>query len=137
MQIVDRNPVHLVGPTVSAAPTELPAVVPPLWKEVFAAHPEGTVLAELSEEPGGDTHVITVGVLADQPAGDAVPVPGGRWLHHRHEGPLSSIGETYARMFAHAAEQDLRLGRLKLDVGYLADGREDHHDLYLRLDERD
>jgi hypothetical protein len=79
--------------------------------------------------------VITVGVLAEEPRGEAVPVPAGRWLHHRHLGPLASIGDSYGAMFKHAAHHGLRFGRFKLDVGYRADGGETEHDLHLLLDE--
>lgn len=133
MQIIERDAVHVAGPTTRAALSELSTVVPALWREVFDAHGADAVFAELSEEPAGHTHVITVGVLADEPAGEGVTAPAGRWLHHEHRGPLTSIGETYGEMFRLAADSGLRLGTLKLDVGYRADGQETSHDLYLLL----
>jgi hypothetical protein len=134
VQIIDRDDVQILGPTAEAEPKDLPEVVPALWKEAFAAHDDDAVYAELSEEPGGDTHVITVGVLTGEPAPGAVVVPGGRWLHHEHRGPVTRIGETYGRMFAYARAIGARVGRFKLDVGYRADGSEDVHDLYVELE---
>ena len=135
VQIIDRDDVLIVGPTAKAEPKDLPEVVPALWREVFAAHDGDTVFAELSEEPGGDTHVITVGVLTAERAPGATLVPGGRWLHHEHRGPVTGIGEAYGRMFGYARAIGARLGTLKLDVGYRADGAEETHDLYVLLDE--
>ena len=95
-------------------------MVPGMWRQVFAQHDDEAVFAELSEEPGGDSHVITVGVLAEQPNGGGDSAPAGRWLHHEHRGPLTSIGSSYGEMFTYAAENGLRLGTLKLDEGYRA-----------------
>jgi hypothetical protein len=133
VQIIDRPALMLQGSTVKAGAPDLPEVVPALWREVFAAHAPGTVFAELSEEPGGDLHVITVGVLVADGTPGAVAVPAGRWLHHEHRGPLHEIGASYGQMFACAAEAGETLGTLKLDVGYRADGQEPSHDLYVQL----
>ena len=135
VQIIDRDDVLILGPTAKAEPKELPEVVPALWREVFATHDADAVFAELSEEPGGGVHVITVGVLTEGQEADATLVPGGRWLHHEHRGPVTGIGEAYGRMFGYARAIGARLGTLKLDVGYRADGQEEAHDLYVLLDE--
>jgi hypothetical protein len=68
-----------------------------------------------------------------EPTEDSVLVPGGRWVHHTHEGPVSDIGDSYAAMFDFAAAQDETVGRLQLDVGYEPDGLEHVHQLYLQL----
>ncbi|MFC6284978.1 hypothetical protein ACFP3Q_05400 [Nocardioides sp. GCM10027113] len=133
MEIVERAPQHLRGASLSAPIGELPLVAPSLWRRVMEFAEAGQVHAELSAEPGGDVHRITVGVLVDEPGEDTVAVPGGRWLHHRHEGDVRGIGDTYARMFEHADEVGERTTNLKLDVGYLPDGSEQAHDLYLQL----
>jgi hypothetical protein len=133
VEIIEREAMHISGPTTRSPLAELPSVVPTLWRKVFAGHDGQTVFAELSEEPGGDVHVITVGLLCEDVDGGGVPVPAGRWLHHEHRGPLTTIFETYGEMFTYASNAGLKLGTLKLDVGYRPDGREDKHDLHLLL----
>jgi hypothetical protein len=134
VQIVERETLHLLGPSLTAELSELPVVVPALWRRVFEGRESSdTVCAELSEEPGGATHRITVGVLVPEAGSGTTEVPAGRWLHHRHHGPAAGIGTTYGEMFAHAADAGIPLTHLKLDVGYRADGTEGTHDLYLQL----
>jgi hypothetical protein len=134
VQIIERGTLHLLGPSLTADLSELPVVVPSLWRRVFeGAEDSETVFAELSEEPGGPVHRITVGVLATEPTDETTEVPAGRWLHHEHRGPVQDIGATYGAMFQHADENGIALTHLKLDVGYRADGTEATHDLYLQL----
>lgn len=136
MEIVERPALHLDGATLTADLSVLPLEVPALWRRVMEhASADDEVFAELSDEPGGDEHVITVGRLVDQVGVDTVEIPAGRWLHHRHEGPVEDVGATYDAMFDHAEQAGLALTRRKLDVGYRPDGAETAHDLYLQLAE--
>lgn len=134
VEIIDRETVHLLGPSLTADIAELPVEVPSLWRRALEGREDSdTVFAELSEEPGGPLHRITVGVLLPAATDETTEVPAGRWLHHQHHGPVQDIGATYGAMFEHAAEQGIALTNLKLDVGYRADGSETTHDLYLQL----
>ena len=134
VEIIERETVHLLGPSLTAELSELPLEAPSLWRRALEGREDSdVVLAELSEEPGGPLHRITVGTLEPEPTEETTEVPGGRWLHHQHHGPVEDIGATYGAMFEHAAEQGIALTNLKLDVGYRADGTETTHDLYLQL----
>lgn len=53
--------------------------------------------------------------------------------HYEHRGPAQDIGRSCAAMFGHAEAAGIPLTKLKLDVGYRADGTEATHDLYLQL----
>lgn len=47
--------------------------------------------------------------------------PAGRYLHHRHPGDETRIGDSFADMYRWAQVNDLRPGPRKIDVGYRAD----------------
>ena len=134
MEIIEREPHHLVGPSLTAKLGELPEVVGRLWRRAFElADSEDTVFAELSEDPGDGTRVIVVGTLVSEPADDSSIVPGGRWVHHTHDGPVTDIGDSYGAMFEFAVDQGETVGTLTLDVGYEPDGSEHVHQLYMQL----
>ena len=134
MEIIERAPLHLVGPSLTAGLGELPEVVGRLWRRAFEfADDEDTVFAELSEDPGDDTRVIAVGRLVVEPTEDSALVPGGRWVHHQHNGPVADIGDSFGAMFAFADAQGETVGALTLDVGYERDGEEHVHQLYVQL----
>jgi hypothetical protein len=135
VEIIERETVHLLGPSLTADIAELPVEVPALWRRAYEGREDSDIVfAELSEEqPDGPLHRITVGELLPAATDETTEVPGGRWLHHQHHGPVQDIGATYGAMFDHAAEQGIALTDLKLDVGYRADGTETTHDLYLQL----
>ena len=98
MEIIERAPLHLVGPSLTAGLGELPEVVGRLWRRAFEfADDEDTVFAELSEDPGDDTRVIAVGRLVLEPTEDSALVPGGRWVHHQHKDPSSTSATASAR----------------------------------------
>lgn len=134
MEILEREPLHLVGPSLTAELGELPEVVPRLWRRAFElADSEHTVFAELDEESRDGTRVVAVGRLMPAPTTDSLLVPGGRWLHHEHEGPVTSIGDSYGAMLEYLDEQGEAPGTLTLDIGYQPDGTERTHQLYLQL----
>jgi hypothetical protein len=134
MEIIERVPHHVVGPSLTAELGELPEVVGRLWRRAFElADSEDTVFAEFSEDPGDGTRVIVVGRLVSEATEDSTYVPGGRWVHHTHEGPVADIGDSYGAMFDFADAQGETVGTLTLDVGYEPDGLEHVHQLYLQL----
>ena len=134
MEIIERVPHHLVGPSLTATLGELPEVVGRVWRRAFElADSEDTVFAELDEDPGDGTRVIVVGRLMSEPTEDSTFVPGGRWVHHTHEGPIADIGDSFGAMFEFADVQGETVGTLTLDVGYERDGSEHVHQLYLQL----
>lgn len=60
---------------------------------------------------------------------EAVEIPAQRCLHHRHEGSLADIAQTFGRMYEWAAENSIEVS----DFGYTADASETFHDLHLSL----
>src|SRR6478672_9764037 len=77
MEIIERAPLHLVGPSLTAGLGELPEVVGRLWRRAFEfADDDDTVFAELNEDPGDGTRVIAVGRLVLEPTEDSALVPG-------------------------------------------------------------
>jgi hypothetical protein len=96
VRIIERDTIHLVGPSLSADLAELPVVVPALWRRVFEGNEESdTVFAELSEEPGGPVHRITVGVLVAEATGETIEVPGAVGSTPSTAGPRrTSAGRT-------------------------------------------
>jgi hypothetical protein len=134
MEIIERVPHHLVGPSLTATLGELPEVVGRVWRRAFElADSEDTVFAEFSEDPGDGTRFVVVGRLVPEPTEDSTFVPGGRWVHHTHEGPIADIGDSFGAMFEFAVVQGETVGTLKLDVGYEPDASEHVHELYLQL----
>ncbi|HVQ19150.1 MAG TPA: hypothetical protein VMT27_08980 [Actinomycetes bacterium] len=134
MEIIERAPLHLVGPSLTAGLGELPEVVGRLWRRAFElADDEDTVFAELSEDPGDGTRVIAVGRLMSEPTEDSALVPGGRWVHHEHHGPVADTGDSFGAMFDFADAQGETVGAVTLDVGYERDGEEHVHQLYVQL----
>jgi hypothetical protein len=134
MEIIERAPHHIVGPSLTAELGELPEVVGRLWRRAFElADSEDTLFAEFSEDPDDGTRVIVVGRLVPEATEDSTYVPGGRWVHHTHEGRVADIGDSFAAMYEFAAAQGETVGTLRLDVGYEPDGLEHVHQLYLHL----
>jgi len=134
VQIIERDTIHLLGPSLTADLAELSIVVPALWRRVFEGNEESdTVFAELSEEPGGRVHRITVGVLVPEATEETIEVPGGRWLHHEHHARVQDIGASYGAWFGYAGKAGIPRTKVKCYFGYRADGTEAMHDLYLQL----
>lgn len=143
MQIVDRPAATIVGIQVVAPFSDLAVVVPQAWARVFARHrellsgPDG-VCAEFSTDLGGGDYREILGVVVDMPP-VSLPegwslgrAPAGRYLHHRHVGDVTRIGDSFADMYRRAEATDLRPGPHKIDIGYRAD-RSGPHELYLEL----
>ena len=141
MQVVQREDTYVVGLRVSAHFSQLNRLVPSLWQELFARREElpetpGEPFVEASVELGDGLYRETVGVAlhAQGPAPTGMVlahVPAGRFVHHRHVGPVEDIARGFQAIYDWSAEQDLTLGSLKLDFGYTVGGSEPHHDLFI------
>ncbi|MGY2003723.1 GyrI-like domain-containing protein [Blastococcus sp. SYSU DS1024] len=141
MEIVERAESFVLGTGVEARFDELATAVPAAWQEVFARRdelpaPSAGGFAETSRHLGDGRYRETVGVLLDAPlavpGGMVVtPAPAGRYVHHRHDGAVEEIAAGFQEIYDWAATRDLRLGDVKLDVGYTADGIPQPHDLYI------
>ncbi|MGH3423840.1 MAG: GyrI-like domain-containing protein [Nocardioidaceae bacterium] len=147
MEIVRRPEQRVIGVQVEAGFADLATLVPQALVRVvdradeLPALPDGA-LVEHSEDLGGGRYRETVGALGASgdrvPDGMAsVPLPAGGWVHHRHVGPVAQIAEGFGVIYDWARSEGLPLGRLKLDVGYSADGTPMPHDLYIVIDRED
>lgn len=124
VELVDAPALYVVGELVAAPFDRLHVEVPRAWERLAAnGVVEGRRLAEASftTEAG---YVEVVGVLGEQPpetvpAGQVpVVMPAGRYARLVHEGPVTAIADGFARIYAWAEENGIRLGARKLDIGY-------------------
>lgn len=138
MELRERSGFTVVGVEVVGSFGELSGLVPAAWRTLFARArelpppPDGNFVEVSLDLAHGYREVL--GVVA--PDTIHVPedmhtayVPGGQFLHHRHEGPVQGIADSFAAMYEWAAQQGLRVGLWRVDAGYRPDGREEAHDL--------
>ena len=144
MDIIERDPVRVVGIEVVASWKELWTHVPAAWTRLRTRVGEirdrtDERLVDFSTARGEGIYREVVGAIVETDG--AVPegmvgvvVPGGRWLHHRHEGPAAEIAASFGRMLDWLTDQPYEPNAHKLDVGYTLGGDESVHDLYVGLD---
>ncbi|NHC15446.1 GyrI-like domain-containing protein [Motilibacter deserti] len=142
MQILQRRPTVVAGLPVTAKFDQLAKEVPEAWARLFARRADlpspqrGYV--ELSAYVGDGVYAETLGVevlpetrlrgewaLALLPAGD--------YVHHVFRGAVPDIGTAFGEMHDWAEGQGRTIGSRKLDVGYLPDGRDGQHELWVEL----
>ena len=146
MEIVELGETAVIGIEVVAYFGQLRSVMPAAWRELFSRQDElptsgaGTgVFVEASNHLGDGLYCETIGVVdvaadAPVPVGMAVALlPGGRFVHHRHEGSVATITGGIQTIYEWAAEQGLTLGNRKLDVGYTAAGVQQPHEIYVDI----
>lgn len=142
MKIVEKPGFAIVGIEVLAPFEDLARDVPAAWAELFARADElptrtSATFVEVSVEVRDGRYREIIGAMVD-PFGTApsgmtgVAYPAARYVHHRHEGPLSEIADTYGRIYDWGTAHGLRLDEFKVDEGYSLDAP-GPHDLYVRL----
>ena len=57
------------------------------------------------------------------------------YLHHKHTGSVKEIAQTFGEMYKWAQENNIRAGEFKLDIGYTPTGQDEHHDLYIKVED--
>ena len=144
MEIVELGETVVIGIEVVADFGQLRSDMPAAWRELFSRQDElpasGTgVFVEASNHLGDGRYRETIGavaVVADVSVPDGMGmalIPGGSFVHHRHDGSVATIADGFQTIYDWAAEQGLALGNRKLDVGYTADGVEQPHELYVDI----
>lgn len=91
----------------------------------------------LDVKNGRYTQLIGVEVenSADIPEGmEKVDIPDQRYINYQHKGELPAIAQSFGKMYEWAKEHDIEAGDFKIDYGYLPDGSEDVHDLYIKIE---
>ncbi len=101
-------------------------------------HRKNNVMMDISleEHNGMYTQFICteVGENSGVPKGMKVRnIPSHHYLHQVHEGSLVGIAETFGRMYRYGKANGIKLGNMKLDVGYTIEGEEKVHDLYIQI----
>ena len=105
MEVVQRPETAVLGLEVTAPFGELAEAVPAAWRRLFArsdelpAPPDGA-FAEASLHLGDGRYRETVGVLVsgpvDVPDGMVLTtLPAGRYVRHRHTGPVEAIADAF------------------------------------------
>lgn len=144
MEIVELGETAVIGIEVVAYFGQLRSEMPAAWRELFSRQDElpalGTgVFVEASNHLGDGRYreiIGAVAVVADVAVPDGMAfalLPGGRFVHHRHDGSVATIAGGYQTIYDWAAEQGLTLGNRKLDVGYTADDVQQPHELYVDI----
>ena len=144
MEIVELGETVVVGIEVVADFGQLHSEMPAAWRELFSRQDElpasgKGVFVEASNHLGDGRYRETIGafaVVADIPVPDGMAVallPGGRFVHHLHDGSIATIAGGFQAIYDWAAEQGLTLGNRKLDVGYTSDGVQQPHELYVDI----
>jgi len=144
MEIVERGETAVIGIEVVAYFDQLRSEIPEAWRELFSRqvelHASGAgAFVEASNHLGDGLYREIIGALAvvvDLPVPEGMTVallPGGRFVHHRHEGSVATITGGFQSIYDWATEQGLTLGNRKLDVGYTADGVQQPHELYVDI----
>jgi len=144
MEIVERGETAVIGIEVVAYFDQLRSEIPAAWRELFSRQVELHALGagafvEASSHLGDGLYreiIGAVAVVVDVPVPEGMTVaflPGGRYVHHRHEGSVATITGGFQSVYDWAAEQGLTLGNRKLDVGYTADGVQQPHELYVDI----
>lgn len=146
MEIVEKGPLRIVGIEVLGEWEALWTEVPKAWRLLHERAAEivgreDDVFVDVSVEKTGSRYRQVVGAVVESDAPvphgmTAVDVPAQQYLHHRHEGPVQAIAESFGRIYAWARESGLRAGEFKLDVGYTQAGDETMHDLFVRIEPR-
>lgn len=144
MRVVERGSMRVVGIEVVAGWDDLWTEMPRAWgvlreraTELGGRTSEVFVDVSVEEDGGRYRQVVGAEVEPDAAVPDgmvAVDVPAQRYLHHRHEGTLEAIAESFGRMYSWARENGHRVGSFKLDIGYTLAGDETTHDLFIRLE---
>ena len=143
MEVVYREEMIVAGLLVHAPLQRLGEEVPKAWRRLFDRAAE---LEEQRIEPFMDVCMGVVDSMYLQLVGgrlhEAAHIPKGLTavqilaqglLHHRHDGPVADIANTFGDMYSWGERNGMMLGEFKLDVGYLPDGKETEHDLYIGL----
>lgn len=143
MELIEKETLILVGLPVAAHWRDLWVEMPKAWRTLFSRvdeipHRTSEALVDASLHQEGEYYKQLVGARVSRvehlPEGmEAVEIPAQRYLHHRHEGSLADIAQTFGRMYEWAAENFIDVSDFKIDIGYTAGASETFHDLHLGL----
>ena len=145
MKIVRKEAFEIAGIQVEAEFDDLHSEIPKAWKRLGKQleeipHRVGDVMTEISmgAKDGMYTELVGVevdgnGTLPEEMVTARIPVQ--TYIHHRHQGPLEEIARTFGKILEWAEEKGYDTADFKIDHGYLREGSESEHDLYVKIEE--
>jgi len=143
MKIVKKEAFKVIGIKVEADWQMLHQVMDKVWERAKERLTEienrkEDVMMDLSLEVVDGQYTQLVGVevegAAITPGGmEEVSIPLQEYIYYQHEGELSGIGQSFGKMYDWAEEHDIEAGDFKIDYGYLPDGSETEHELYVKI----
>ncbi len=144
MDIIEKDRFVAVGIQVSSDWQGLWKEMPRAWDtfrdsglSIRARASETMMDISLEKSDGRYLQLVAYPVYSfeNTPAGMvAVEIPAHRYLYFRHQGPVSTIAESFGQMYDFGKEQGLNTCEFKLDSGYSQRADEKVHDLYIALD---
>lgn len=143
MEIIEKGSLAIIGIKVEAGWRELHSKMPEVWaiakkRLTKIKKRKEDVMMDLSLEVTNGRYTQLIGIKVEQSATapdgmKKVEIPAQKYIHYRHEGELSCITESFGRMYDWANKQDIKADDFKIDYGYLRDGSEDVHELYIKI----
>ncbi|WP_163580597.1 GyrI-like domain-containing protein [Gracilibacillus saliphilus] len=143
MNIVEKDEMSVIGITVARDWQGLIRDMPVKWEEFKSRLTEinqrkTDIMMDISLEKLEHTYTQCICVEVEQdaeaPEGlEKMVISSASYLHHKHEGSLVSIAQTFGEMYQYGKEHELALEEMKIDIGYTIQGTETSHDLYIKI----
>lgn len=143
MKIVEKEGFNAIGIRVSADWKNLHVEMPGAWNHFKQrleeiSNRKNEVMMDLSLSKEGDTYTQLIGVEVEEfeevPEDmTTVSIPKQAYIYYRHKGDLSGIASSFGKMYDWAEENRIKAEEFKIDYGYLEDGSETSHDLYVKI----
>jgi predicted transcriptional regulator YdeE len=140
---IELSAFHVVGLQVSATWKDLWVVMPEKWKEFIARHEEipnrkADPFLDISLDKQGPQYIQMICSEVSETSGIpdgmvGLTIPSQKYVHYRHVGPAAGIAESFGLMYDWAKENGITVDGFKVDKGYAKEGKENEHDLYIRM----
>lgn len=144
MEIIEKKSFTVVGIKVEADWQELHTKMPEMWETAKKRltkieKRKEDIMMDLSLEVNDGRYTQLIGIEVEKSAAvpdgmEKVSIPDQSYIHHQHKGELPAIAESFGKIYDWAEEHDIGAGDFKIDYGYLRDGSEEYHDLYVRIE---
>ncbi|WP_208589925.1 GyrI-like domain-containing protein [Gracilibacillus suaedae] len=146
MNIVVKDEMSVIGITITRDWQGLIRDMPVKWEEfknrlVKIKQRKTDIMMDISLEKHESNYTQCICVEVEQdaevPEGmEKLVIPSASYLHHKHEGSLVSIAQTFGEMYQYGKKHELALEDVKIDIGYTIQGTETSHDLYIKIKEQ-
>jgi predicted transcriptional regulator YdeE len=143
MEVIEKAGFKAVGIQVVADWQGLHKEMPITWQifkqridEISDRRADQLIDISLKYEGGLYTQIICVEVQDFDRVPDGMVtcfIPTQKYIHYYHEGTLQEIAQAFGKMYKWADEHNYKADEFKIDYGYLQNGSETGHDLYVRI----